>query len=158
MQKEFKGIGVVTCVYVNAQLNGLMIDYRIYAPDCDGKSKLDHVHDMLTNIVHQRKLPFRAVLMDTWYAAKSLMLFIEKLNKIYYCPLKSNRKVDDSGNKKPYQHVNSLAWTDEEIAHSKLVKINDFPKAHKVKLFRVASSTRRTMSSPTTKLNQIPKP
>lgn len=142
-KKIIKGIGIVTCVYVNPQLNRFwMIDYRIYDPDGDGKSKLDH--DMLTNIVYQRKLPFRAVLMDTWYAAKSLMLFIEKLNKIYYCPLKSNRKVDDSGGEKPYQHVDSLAWTDKEAAHGKLVKINGFPKDYKVKLFRVASSSRRT--------------
>lgn len=144
-KRVIKGIGVVTCVYVNPQLNRFwMIDYRIYDPDGDGKSKLDHVQDMLTNIVHQRKLPFHAVLMDTWYAAKSLMLFIEKLDKIYYCPLKCNRNVDDSGGEKTYQHVDSLTWTNDEAEHGKLVKIKDFPKEHKVKLFRVASSTRRT--------------
>ena len=144
-KRVIKGIGVVTCVYVNPLLNRFwMMDYRIYDPDGDGKSKLDHVQDMLTTIVHQRRLPFHAVLMDTWYAAKELMLFIEKLGKIYYCPLKSNRRVDDSGGKEPYRHVDSLNWTGGEEAHGKLVKIHGFPKAHKVKLFRVASSTRRT--------------
>ena len=45
-----KGIGVVTCVYVNPNLNQFwIIDFRIYDPDSDGKTKLDHVHDMLTN-------------------------------------------------------------------------------------------------------------
>ena len=35
--------------------------------------------------------------MDTWYATyKDIMLYIDNLQKIYYCPLKSNRKVDDS--------------------------------------------------------------
>lgn len=49
-----KGIGVVTCVYVNPQLDQFwIIDYRIYDPDGDGKSKLDHVHDMLLNCVYQ---------------------------------------------------------------------------------------------------------
>jgi hypothetical protein len=43
-----KGIGVVTCVYVNPALDQFwLIDYRIYDPDGDGKSKLDHVREML---------------------------------------------------------------------------------------------------------------
>jgi len=46
--------------------------------------------------------------MDTWYATKEIMLQIEKLGKIYYCPLKDNRQVDDSGGTKPYQRVDSL--------------------------------------------------
>jgi hypothetical protein len=37
-----KGIGVVTCVYVNANLDQFgIIDYRIYDPDSDGKTKLN---------------------------------------------------------------------------------------------------------------------
>jgi hypothetical protein len=62
-----KGIGVVTCVYVNPERDQFwMIDYRLYDPDGDGKSKLDHVREMLTNGVYQKQLPFAAVLMDTW--------------------------------------------------------------------------------------------
>ena len=60
-----RGIGVVNCVYVNPQTGDFwVIDYRIYAPDEDGKSKLDHVEDMLLNVVYQKKLPFKKVLMD----------------------------------------------------------------------------------------------
>jgi hypothetical protein len=62
-----KGMGVVTCVYINPALDQFwLIDYRIYDPAGDGKSKLDHVHEMLSNLVHQKQLPFYAVLMDTW--------------------------------------------------------------------------------------------
>ncbi len=32
--------------------------------------------------------------MDTWYTLKSLMLYIDSLDKIFYCPLKTNRLVD----------------------------------------------------------------
>jgi hypothetical protein len=47
-----KGIGVVTCVYVNPNTDQFwLIDYRIYDPAGDGKSKLDHVREMLTNVV-----------------------------------------------------------------------------------------------------------
>ena len=60
---------MVTCVYVNPTLDLFwLIDYRIYDPDGDGKSKLDHVHERLTNVVYHKQLPFQAVLMDTWYA------------------------------------------------------------------------------------------
>ena len=55
-----------------------LLDYRLYDPDGDGKTKLDHVQDMLTNVVYQKDLPFYAVLMDTWYATKDLLLFIER--------------------------------------------------------------------------------
>jgi len=62
-----KGLGVVTCVYVNPLLDQFwLIDYRIYDPEGDGKSKLDHVHERLNHRVHQKALPFYAVLMDTW--------------------------------------------------------------------------------------------
>jgi hypothetical protein len=136
---------VVNCVYVNPQSGEYwIIDYRIYDPDGDGKSKLDHVRDMLTNVVQHKGLPFRRVLMDTWYATKDLMLFIESLSKTYYCPLRSNRLVDDSEGKSPYRHVDSLEWDAETLAHGKTIKIKGFPKHHKVKLFRVGVSTHRT--------------
>ena len=143
--KVIKGIGVVTCVYVNPQVDqSWIIDYRIYDPDGDGKSKLDHMKDMLLNCVYQKELLFWAVLMDSWYASKEMMLQIERLGKIYYCPLKNNRQVDDSGGNEPYQRVDRLSWTKSEEQHGKLIKIKGFPGSHKVKLFRVALSTQRT--------------
>ena len=140
-----KGIGVVTCVYVNPQTDQFwIIDYRIYDPDGDGKTKLDHVQDMLRNCIYQKNLDMWAILMDTWYATKKIMLQIERMDKIYYCPLKSNRQVDDSGGKAPYQRIDKLTWTKTEQQQGKLLKIKGFPAQHKVKAFRVASSTRRT--------------
>jgi hypothetical protein len=141
-----KGIGVVTCVYVNPTTGQFwMIDYRIYDPDGDGKTKLDHVHEMLIHSVYHKRLPFYAVLMDSWYAAKDVMLLIEEtLKKVYFCPLKDNRHVDDSGGVQPYVRVDALRWSEEEKLRGKIVKIKGFPKDHKVKLFRVVLSTRRT--------------
>ena len=91
-----------------------------------------------------KQLPLQAVLMDTWYATKDLMLFIESLQKIYYCPLKDNRQVDDSGGQAAYGRVDAVSWTAEELAHGKRIKVKGFPKDHKVQLFRVAVSTHRT--------------
>ena len=143
--KVLKGIGVVTCVYVNPQIDQFwIIDYRIYDLDGDGKTKLDHMRDMLLNCVYPKELLFWAVLMDSWYATKDMMLQIEGLGKIYYCPLKNNRQVDESGGDKPYQRVDSLSWTRTEEQQGKLIKIKGFPGSHKVKLFRVVLSTQRT--------------
>ena len=140
-----KGIGVVTCVYVNPETDQFwLIDYRIYDPDGDGKTKLDHVRDMLDHLVFHKQLPFHAVLMDTWYATKDLMLYIESLRKVYYCPLKDNRQVDDSGGVRPYQRVDVLDWSAEERVVGKRIKIKGFPRDHHVQLFRVVASTRRT--------------
>lgn len=140
-----KGVGIVTCVYVNPETDQFwIIDYRIYDPDGDGKTKLDHMQDMLLNCVHQKKLQFWAVLMDSWYATKEIMLTIEKYEKIYYCPLKDNRQVDDSNASQPYQRVDALGWTEAEKQHGKTIKIKGFPGNHKVKLFRVVLSTKRT--------------
>lgn len=140
-----KGIGVVTCVYVNPKIDQFwIIDYRIYDPEGDGKTKLDHMQEMLMNCVYQKELEFWAVLMDSWYATKDIMLRIEKLGKIYYCPLKDNRQVDDTGGAQPYQRVDSLNWTETEKQQGKVVKIKGFPAEYKVKLFRVVLSTQRT--------------
>jgi hypothetical protein len=140
-----KGIGMVNCLYVNPDSGQYwIIDYRLFDPDRDGKSKLDHVEAMLTSLVASKGVAFDRVLVDSWYATKDLMLFIESLGKIYYCPLKGNRQVDDSGGERAFCRVDALSWTTHELEHGKVVKIRGFPKNHKVKLFRVAVSTNRT--------------
>jgi len=49
--------------------------------------------------------------MDSWYAAQKLMALIEQLGKIYYCPLKRNRLVDDSGGVEKYKQIEQLSWS-----------------------------------------------
>ena len=137
------GIGIVTCVYVNPVLDRYwLIDYRIYDKQGDGKSKLDHVRDMLSVLVRSRHVVFSTVLMDSWYASKPLLLYIESLDKTYYVPLKSNRLVDDSQESQPYQRIDTLHWTDAEQHSGKRVKLHKFPRDPKVKVFRVVSSGR----------------
>lgn len=72
------------------------------------------------------------------------MAEIDNLGKIYYCPLKSNRLVDDSGGVEKYKRIDQLDWSDQELLQGKLVKINKFPKDKKVKLFWVTVSPSRT--------------
>lgn len=140
-----KGIGMVNCLYVNPDSGQYwIVDYRIYDHENDGKTKLDHVREMLVSLVASKDLAFDRVLMDSWYGAKELLLFIEGLGKFYYVPLRCNRQVDDSGGILKYRSVDALVWHPEDLAIGKTIKIRGFPKKHKVKLFRVVASENRT--------------
>ena len=97
---------------------------------------------MLSVLVYSRSVAFSTVLMDSWYASKPLLLYIESIKKTYYCPPKSNRLVDASNGSKPYQRIDTLHWTAAEQTSGKRVKLHKFPKHNKVKVFRVASSRR----------------
>ena len=164
--RVINGIGLVSCLYVHPGSGRCwVLDYRIFDPDSDGKTKLDHVADMLSSL-RERAVPFGTVLMDSWYAIKGLMLNIDGWKKsdagagvdagvdaeqfagaegkIFYCPLKSDRLVDDSGGARPYRHVCDLEWSEQELQSGKVIKIRGFPKDYKVKLFRVEVSSRRT--------------
>ena len=69
-------------VYVNPELDRFwVIDYRIYDFQGDGKTKLEHVQEMLSVLVNARNVAFSTVLIDSWYATKSVLLHIESLGK-----------------------------------------------------------------------------
>jgi hypothetical protein len=143
-----RGIGVVTCIYYNPDHGEFYaLDHRIFDPERDGQSKLDHVWDML-DWLQKNSVAYGYVLMDSWYAVNELMVHIDDLGKIYYCPIKSNRLVDDSGKpdggKAAYRHVTDLDWDQPSLEHGKIIKIKGFPGSMKVKLFCVQVSTNRT--------------
>lgn len=153
--RVIRGIGVVSCIYINTKTGQFwVIDYRIYDPDGDKKTKLDHVAEMLLCAVEQKQLSFTKVLMDSWYAAQKLMALIDQLGKVYYVPLKKNRLVDDTGGADKYQSIEQLVWTKSEEKTGKIIKINKFPKNKKVKLFRVTVSPNRTEYIATNDLRQ----
>ena len=141
-----RGIGIVTCIYVNPEQDRFwLIDYRIFAPGEDGKTKLDHVKDIFDPALHSKQLSFRCVLMDTWYAARPLMLHIERSGKLYYCPLPDNRQIDEGdGSAINYRRVDALSWDEREKAHGRNVHVKDFPKGHRLQLFRLVVSKDRT--------------
>ena len=153
--KVIRGIGIVNCIYFNPHTEQFwIIDYRIYDPDSDKKSKIDHVEDMIFNLVNKKKLPFKTVLMDSWYATQRLMALIDNMGKNYYCPLKTNRLVDDTGGAEKYKNIYELNWSESEKISGKTIKIKGFPKDKKVKLFWVTISANRTEYIVTNDFNQ----
>lgn len=141
-----RGIGLVTCVYVNPETAQFwVVDYRIFDPDRDGKTKLDHVREMFDHTREHKHLPFRTVLMDSWYATRPLMQHVERAGKLFYCPLKDNRQVNEGdADRISYQRVDSLSWSAEEQLQGKSVHVKDFPKGHRLQLFRLVLSAERT--------------
>jgi hypothetical protein len=149
------GIGLISCIYINREIGRFWgVDYQIYELAEDGKSQLNHVADMLKGLVNSKQLSFARVLMDSWYACQKLMFLIEDLGKIYYCPLKNNRLVDDTGGIEKYKSLEKMEWKESEIEQGKLIKIKGFPHEKKVKLFLVTVSANRTEYVATNDLNQ----
>ncbi len=149
-----QGIGVVTCVYHNPDCDKFWaIDYRIYDKKADGKSKLDHLKDMLASAVHSKKLPFSTVLMDSWYATVNIMYTIHDYGKIFYCPIKSNRQV--SRTDVEYQHISvkDLPWTASDLKYGQRIHLGKTHKNFHVQLFRI-TGTHRTDFVVTNDLSQ----
>jgi hypothetical protein len=139
-----RGIGLLNCVYINPDTEQFwVIDYRVYDPDKDGKTKVTHVEEMLNNVIHHKNLPFKTVLMDTWYANHQLMLHIHNLGKLFYCPIKKNRLAKVSGSKETDQHVAKLSWSEQQYAEGQLVQLKNMPAAIPLKLFSITISTNR---------------
>ena len=153
--KVIQGIGVVTCIYYNPEINRYWaIDFRLYAPDQDGKSKVDHIEEMTKSAVYGKILLFQTVLMDTWYATNRLMLFIHDLKKTFYCAVRSNRLVSRVDRK--YQHIplTDLTWSAEEEKSGIRIHFNKIRKDFHVQLFRISMSNHRTEYVVTNDLSQ----
>jgi hypothetical protein len=138
-----KGIGLVNCLYYNPELDRYwLLDYRIFNPDQDQKSKIDHVMDMLIGL-KKRKVIYRYALMDSWYAVKEIMLQFIADGTVFYCPLKTNRLADDTQGKEKYKHIDKLEWSENELNTGKTVKIKGFPIDTRLQLFHVLISTNK---------------
>ena len=106
-----KGIGVINCVYFNPDTEQFwLIDYRIFSPENDEKTKLEHVSDMLESF-KKRNVSYLYLLMDSWYTTSDLFKYAIKEQKIFYCPIKSNWKIDDSRGKEPYKQAFETSFT-----------------------------------------------
>lgn len=121
-----------------------VIDHRIFDPYGDGKSKLDHVRDKLTDPLPTSSSPSLRRLWKPVRGTKDLMLFIEFFGEIYDGPIRDNGLVDDSNATSPYKVERALHWSAQDLIDRVFIKIKGFPKHDTVKLFQVLVSTNRT--------------
>lgn len=140
-----RGIGLVNCIYVNPETEQFwLIDYRIFDPERDGKSKVEHVKDMLNQVFYQKQITFKTVLIDSWYASNLFMLFVSDLGKLFYCPVKRNRLARQPNSREHYQRLTELKWNEEELKTGKSIRLKGMPSGFAMKMFRVPISTNRT--------------
>lgn len=132
------GIGVVNLVHsAGADGDFYPIDYRIYAPDADGKTKNDHFRDMLLAAIADKQLQARTVLFDSWYASADNLKLIHRAGRIFYTTLKANRLVSltkEAG----YIHLSEIEWTPERLDQGVTVRLQKVP--FDVQLFKLVAT------------------
>jgi Transposase DDE domain len=126
-KRTINGIGVVTCIYVNPDVEQFWsIDYRIYDPNRDGLKKTDHVAAMSENALCEKGLSVSTVLVDSWYAKREWLEWVHAHGLTYYVPVKANRCIAEQQGVHDYRRVDTLTWDHGEREHGKSVRLNDF--------------------------------
>jgi hypothetical protein len=133
-----RGIGVVNLVHSSGPAGDFWpIDFRIYAPDADGKTKNEHFREMLLHAVTDKRIQAKTVLFDTWYAAADNLKLIQRLHLIFFTTLKENRLVSLS-KEQGYSHLDQIDWTPERLQNGVVVKLKEVP--FKVRLFKLVAT------------------
>lgn len=135
--RVIKGIGVVNLTHVNQDKGTFHpIDYRLYNPDDDGRTKNQHFRDMILNAKTRKDLKAKKILFDSWYSSVENLKFIHRLGMIFYGAIKPNRLVSvskDAGYCKPAE----LHWTEEALQKGIEIKLKELP--FKVRLFKLVA-------------------
>jgi hypothetical protein len=133
-----RGIGIVNLVHsAGAKQDFYPMDYRIYAPDQDGKTKNDHFSEMVINAVYAKKIKAKRILFDSWYASAANLKLVHRLNLVFFTTLKNNRMVSLS-KEGGWIHLDEIEWTAERLQNGVLVKLKEVP--FKVQLFKVVAT------------------
>jgi hypothetical protein len=131
-----RGIGVINLVHSDGE-DFYPIDYRIYAPEADGKTKNDHFREMLLGAKSDKQIKARTVLFDSWYASVDNLKLIVRLALFFVTTLKDNRLVSLS-KAGGYIHLQDIEWTEQRLRDGVTVKLKEVP--FKVQLFKVVAT------------------
>jgi SRSO17 transposase len=131
-----RGIGVVNLVHTDGE-DFYPIDYRIYAPEADGKTKNDHFRDMLLRVKSDQQLHARTILFDSWYASVDNLKLIVRLDMFFVTTLKDNRLVSLS-KEQGYIHLQDIEWAPERLEQGVPVKLKEVPFL--VQLFKIVAT------------------
>jgi len=135
--RVIKGIGVVNLVHSGGKEEDFYpIDYRVYAPDVDGKTKNAHFQEMFVNAVDQQQIQARTILFEGWYASAENLKLIHRRKRTFFTTLKSNRLVSLS-KEQGYLHLEEVEWTADRLAHGVVVKLKEVP--FHVRLFKLVA-------------------
>ena len=105
------GIDLVTLLWTDGA-RMIPVDYRVYDPSRDGKSKNDHGQEMLLQAAKRGFTP-TYVLMDSWYTAITNFKVLDRLGWKWIGELKSDRPVNVQQGE--YVAVSDLDWTETSV-------------------------------------------
>jgi len=83
------------------------VDFRVYAPDVDGKKKNQHFRDMLHQSFEVKDIKAQTILFDSGYAASENLKYIYGINKFFVTTLTANRLVSLS-KEQGYIHLQKM--------------------------------------------------
>jgi hypothetical protein len=133
-----KGIGLVNLVHTNGfEGDFYPINYRVYDPDADGKTKNEHFREMFLQAHASQQIKARKIAFDSWYASADNLKLIHRSGWTFYTNLKSNRKVSVS-KETGYQDLEEIEWTAEELISGKLIRLQEVPFT--LKLFKLVDT------------------
>ncbi len=132
-----KGIGLVNFVHSSGNDGDFFpIDYRIYHPETDGKTKNDHFQEMFMRLITHKQVKVRTILFDSWYSSVSNLKLIARNGWTFFTTLKSNRKVSVS-RETGYQNLNELVFDEGTQVTGLVIKLQEVP--FMVKLFKLVA-------------------
>jgi hypothetical protein len=105
------GIDIVTLLWTDGE-KMIPVDYRVYDPSRDGKTKNEHAREMLDS-AQKRGFAPEYVLIDSWYSSIENLKSISSKNWKWIAELKSNRQV--SLTQGTYYAVKDLDWASTQV-------------------------------------------
>jgi len=127
------GIGIVNLVHSDGTTFA-PIDYRLYAPMQDGKTKNEHFREMLTAAKKEKGIKAEVILFDSWYASVENLKLIHRMPMKFITTLKENRLISLS-KEGGYIHLEEIEWTEERRHYGVEIKLQEVP--FHVQLFKL---------------------
>lgn len=132
------GIGLVNMVHSSGNDEDFWpIDYRVYAPDADKKTKNDHFQEMFLSLVTRKGLLAKTILFDSWYGSWQNLKLVNKHGWTFFTTLKGNRLISPD-RETGYVHLDELEFNGQQLRTGKVVKLKKIP--FQVKLFKVVTT------------------
>jgi len=88
-----RGIGMLNFLWVDSTDEVCPMDFRIYEPQEDGKTKNDHFRELL-KLAKRRGVNPEVILADTWYSSLDNLKYVRDLGWEWVMGLKKNRIVN----------------------------------------------------------------
>jgi len=129
------GIGIVNLVHSDG-VTFAPIDYRLYAPMQDGKTKNEHFRDMLIAAKTDKEIKAQVVLFDSWYGSVDNLKLIYRMGMRFVTTLKESRRISLS-KEGGYIHLQQIKWTEEQLKYGVDIKLQEVP--FHVQLFKLVA-------------------